>query len=450
MTNLFKEFNPSTKAEWEARLLADLKGKDLSTLQVNDPIEEISFRNFYHPEDQEAGVPLPGNFPFTRGMNENDNGWKNGARIDIGSEETANRKALMALNSGADLLVFVPAKEEINWQLVLADIQLEFIDSHFVLSTFEEYRTLRTHLALLPDSVQFHCDIFTGRWSGDDFNALADDFKDAQRPFLSVNGTGIQQAGATTWQEIAFSLATGHEYLLRLMNYGFTIDEAAACISFHTGTGARYIYESAKLRALKQGWAHIVSAYNPQHACSHNCRIHAHITHLNKSLADPYTNLLRQTTEALSAANGGAESIVVLPYDYYSVQGSSELAERMALNISSILKEESFEDKVLDPLGGSYSLEHITTLIGHKAWDLFRELESGGGIGNTASLNAFKNAVQEKRSLRIERLKTGADILIGINKYPDPKPHQANWKAVPSYLDLPALILENELNAHQE
>ncbi len=446
MSNFFDAFEKTSKKEWEDRLIADLKGKDPSLLLVDDPIEELSYSTHYHNEDAVSTDAIPGNYPFLRGVDSNDNQWKNGTLILIKDEVSANQEALLRLNSGADLLVFKSEKPSVDWEKVLHDIQLEHIDTQFVLRSPEEYRNLRNSLGAVTGSIQFNIDLFDDQWSDADFKAIADDFKGQQSPFCAVHGFKVQQCGATSWQELAFSLAAGHEYLVKLMDLGFSVDEASACISFKMGIGSNYVYEIAKFRALRMGWARIVHQYDPKHASSYNCHVTAVAGHLNKSLSDPYTNLLRQTTEAMAAINAGIDAIVILPYDYYSSEGASELASRMAVNISSILKEESFLDKVLDPFGGSYSMEQLTLQLGTKAWDLFKELERSGGMMSKGAHQALAEAIERKRAQRIQRFLDGKEIAIGINKYPNPEEHQSAWKELPDYLGIPFLVLENEFN----
>lgn len=442
MSNFFDDFKKGNKEDWEAQLISDLKGSDPSLLQVDDPIEAIQFSTFYHAEDLIESNDALGVYPFTRGMPAEDNAWKNGILITIDHESRANSKALEALNNGADLLIFKSSLKETNWAQVLHSIELEYIETHFVVQTKEEYAALRAQLGSTGSTVHFSIDFIQQEWPQDFFESVAKDFQTTQVPFCVVNGYKLQQCGANTSQEIAFSLACGHEYLVRLMELGFTIDEAAACISFKIGVGAKYVLEIGKFRALRHGWSKIVEAYSPIHACSYNCRITAVIGHLNKSLADPYTNLLRQTTEAMSALASAVDGIVVLPYDLFSKNGSSSLAERMALNISSILKEESFLDKVIDPLGGSYSLEVLTKKIGTKAWIYFQELERHGGILTNDAQKFLSTEIEICRTTRLRLLQNGKDILIGVNKFPDPKSNSNEWTELPSYFGLNYLILE--------
>ena len=166
---------------------------------------------------------------------------------------------------------------------------------------------------------------------------------------------------------------------------------------------------------------------------------------MNKSLKDPHTNLLRQTTEAMSAIAAGIETIVVLPYDAESINGTSILAERMALNISLILKEESYFDAVIDPLGGSYALEDLTEQIGAKSWDLFQKLESLGGISSKKTIHYLRSEINTKSEIRKNQIANSHKTLIGINRFLNPLPEKNEFLIQDDYLGMSKIIFERDL-----
>ncbi len=438
MNSFFKEFNPVGKQEWIDKIHADLRGKDPSLLEHKDKIEEIDFSSVYHVSDQKKHE-TPGGFPFTRGLKTNLNDWKNTAYVVVSDEKEANAKILHFLMTGADALCLVSSKDNINWSVVLNEVQLEHINAQFTLNSFQEMLEIQKLTSQAANKVHFNFDFLTKDF---DLTQFGTHFKENQQRFALANGFGIQQSGGTTWQEIAFCLNTGHEYLLQLMESGLTIDEAAACIGFHIGVGNNYFFEIAKIRSLRALWAKIVQAYSPEHNCSYNCSVTAVIGHTNKSLSDPHTNLLRQTTEIMSALNAGVENIVVLPHDLYSDQGVDSISERMAINIPLILKEESYLDKVIDPIGGSYAVEELTNLIGEKAWSQFQSLEQKGGLFDRRALIDFISEVESKRKLKEEAFLAGETLFIGINNYSNPEPVLSNWKEIPNYLGMDALNYE--------
>lgn len=438
MNSFFKEFNPVGKQEWVDKIHADLRGKDPSLLEHEDKIEEIDFSCVYHVSDRKQHE-TPGSFPFTRGLKTKLNDWKNTAYVVLSDEKEANTKILHFLMTGADALWIVSNKENINWSIVLNEVQLEHINIQFTLDSFEDMVSIQEIASHTPNTVHFNFDFLA---QNIDLTKFGAHFKENQQRFALVNGFGIQQSGATTWQEIAFCLNTGHEYLLQLMEGGLTIDEASACIGFHIGVGSNYFFEIAKIRSLRALWAKIIQAYSPEHNCSHNCSITAVIGHTNKSLSDPHTNLLRQTTEIMSALNAGVENIAVLPHDLYSDQGVDSISERMAINIPLILKEESYLDQVIDPIGGSYALEELTDMIGDKAWTQFQSLEHAGGLFDRRVLIDFTSEIETKRKLREKAFLAGDTLLIGINNYSNPDPVLSNWKVIPTYLGMEALNYE--------
>ena len=439
MSNFFNEFDHVTKEEWSRKIHSDLRGKDPSLLQSKDSVEELDYACFYHSDDQ-ISSGNPGSFPFKRGALKLKNEWRNGALVEVNDPSEANKKALSLLMMGADLIWFKSIKPGIDWSIVLKGIQLEHIRAQFTPNSVEDLMSIKKSIGS-SNNVQFNVDTI-GKNQAQMIKEFGDSLGKTSQPYLLVNGFGVQQSGATTWQEIAFCLNAGHEYLVNLMHQGKNIDQAAGSISFHIGIGSNYFFEMAKIRALRMLWSKIIKAYKPASENLFSCSITALVGHMNKSLADPYTNLLRQTTETMSALSCGVDEIIVLPYDLHSTKGVSELAERMALNIPLILKEESYFDMVLDPLGGSYMLEQMTEMIGKKAWSEFQLLEKEGGLFNELARNSFIRKVGIKRSQRIERFESDGHILIGINKFSNPENIDTKWQELPNYLGMDALNFE--------
>lgn len=454
MSKILNEFKKVSKQEWTNKIVSDLKGKDPAKLNHINIIEDIEYSSFYHEEDKKPSE-LPGNFPFTRGMNLPDNSFNNGAYVLVNSEVESNKSALAKLNSGANLLVFKSTKKDTNWAVVIKGVEFQYIQVQFDIQSMEEFQALHK-LLLKEPNIQYNFDIHSNDWSKENFILIAEQFKSSQVRFCAVNGFKIQQTGANAMQEIAFSLSTSKTYLDLLIEAGFTIDQASACITFNIGIGSNYFIETAKFRALKAGWAKIIRQYNPEHNCSYNCHITAVTTHLNKSLSDPHTNLLRQSTEAMSAINAGVDNVVILPYDLYSENGASIQAERMALNISTILAEESYLNKVIDPLAGSYSVENLTHFLGKKSWDLLLNILSKGGILSENGIKLMNELIQDKRKLRTQLFKDEKIVSIGINKFLSENTTPQNWTGPSAYFGLSPFLLEkvqtnkNVLNSDEQ
>lgn len=444
MNQLFKEFNKPTYADWVNQLTKDLKGESDSLIKRVDAIEELSFDSYQH-QDSANTKPNPAlSNSFVSQTYKNSNAWQNLGTVIVEDCSTANKKALELLNLGATALRFDLRSDAINWSDLTKDVQLEFIETTVKINSLSEYEQIQTQLTEENRSqVFFEYDLIANPTL--DFDAIAALLKKKQNYFFVANGFGVQQAGATTWQEIAYVLSSAHEIIVQLMDRGLTIDEAAACLHFNVGVGSNYFYEIAKIRAIRILWSKIIETYGVSHACSYNTRITGIVGFTNKSLKDPYTNLLRQTTEAMSLAFAGVHAICVLPYDQASEKGATSLSTRMAVNIPLILQEESYLDKVIDPLSGSYTIEYLTNEIAEKAWNSFQEIENEGGIGAENAQNSLKTTISEKAQLRKSRVAEKSDSLIGINIFPNPVVETNNWKQVDSYLGMPQLILEQSI-----
>ena len=328
-------------------------------------------------------------------------------------------------------------------KIAFEGIQFEYITTCFSVHTIEQFKAVDAYFNhSIPKTIRFAVDPHTV--SKDCFEYIAEKAKKNQFIFCHINGFALQQTGATTWQEIAYSIAQGHEQIVALLERGFTIDQATACLQFSFGIGSNYFFEIAKIRAFRSTWSKIIQAYQPIHSCSYNCEITAEIGHVNKSLKDPYTNFLRQTTEAMSACSAGVTNLIVHPYDAIA-QNKTALAERMAINVSLIIKEESYFDSVIDPLGGSYAIEFITQQIENKAWHLFQEIEKRAGINSNEALEMLKDQVKTKANTRIQALQENKNTLIGINKFHNGIEEENTIVNQQSYLGLPFLHFESLL-----
>jgi methylmalonyl-CoA mutase len=210
-----------------------------------------------------------------------------------------------------------------------------------------------------------------------------------------VNGVPYHENGATAVQELAFTLAEASDRL--------AAGERVEGLAF--GAGSIYFMEIAKLRAARALYARMAAAYG----APAETRIHAVTALSNKSIYDPWTNLLRSTTEALSAVLGGADSLRVLAAGYPA---------RLARNIQLILKEEAHLDKVADPAGGSWFIENLTASLAAEAWKLFQQVEAMGG---SAKARAFiESAVAAARDAKEKEFASRRRVLVGVNNYPDP------------------------------
>jgi methylmalonyl-CoA mutase len=444
MLNIKTLFDVPSYEDWIEKLERDLTSEEFSKISSFDPLEEIHFRSHAHASLTKDAVTHPGIFPYTRGFDKPSNDWRNGKFISFTEEVEMNKKALEILMKGCDLLIFELPYKAINLTNLLSGIGLEYIEIQFEIHSLEQWKNVVSYFSEgIPSSVTLNIDLLVLK--DEDFSEIAEYLKKTQYKSFVINGHHILEAGGSSFQELAFCLSAAHHALFKLMEAGLNVDEAAACIHFSMGIGSNYFMEIAKFRAIRILWSNLIAAYAPEHDCSYFCSVTAHTISLNKSLKDPYTNLLRQTTEAMSAVSGGVQCLVIHPYDSKSTQGSSALAERMSLNISLLLKEESHFDAVNDPLGGSYSVELLTEELSMNAWEFFKQLESLGGICNIDAQVVLSEKVEEKSQLRIQQFLTGEKILIGVTKFLDSGSIEVNFKPRESYLGMKSLIIERDI-----
>jgi len=209
-----------------------------------------------------------------------------------------------------------------------------------------------------------------------------------QIPEHAIRADLVLEAGGNSVQQLGIALAEGVE---RLASASETrnVDVAAREMHFIFAIGSSYFFEIAKLRAARMLWAHAVDQFQPAHPISCRINLHARTARINKSVSDPHTNLLRATTEAMSAIIGGCDSLTIEPFGF---------SEHLALNIQRILAEEAYLGAVADSGGGSYYLEALTASLARAGWALFQRIEAHGGYA--PSLPWCTKEIEQSRAAR--------------------------------------------------
>lgn len=439
MDNLFSSFESTGKSEWIALLEKELKGASIEQLQKVNQVEEIACPSYFHRSDKGIEFADPGLAEYTRGVATSSNDWHIGTCFRIETVAATNTEILTALMAGTTaVVVHATAEQIIDFSELFAAVELQYIHTTFYPKTKQQAIDFVQYVGENPAAMV--CD----------FNHLLLDqlhllHRSNLRPF-GVNGYAVQQTGATTWQELAVSLAEGHELLVQQLDAGVEIDEAASAIHFVLGIGNHYFYEISKLRAFRTAWARIVAAYNPLLPASKKAIITAQTGFIRTSLRDPYTNLLRQTTEAMSAVIGGVFQLVIQPYDWHATPQNTTFTRRMATNISLLMKEESYLNYVIDPAGGAYAIDNLTETIAERAWSEFQWIAEKGGIDNAAVVAALTVAISEKAALRLAKVRAKEDKIIGINSFENPDQSIYQWQTTPiTWKGLPALIIDTAL-----
>ncbi len=443
--DLFKDFPSVSIEEWEEKIKQDLKGADYEKKLIWKSPEGISVKPYYRSEHLEQLGYLnshPGEFPYTRGYGKSGNKWDIREDIVVKQLEEANLKALRVLEKGATALGFIVKRAAVktpgDLEKLLDGIELEEVSINFLSGT--ETPKLISLFAEIIEKRKINAGKITGSANFDPFGYLTNngkyitnrdqDINDAAGlienwgkrfplfRLIGVNGISFCNAGASAVMELAFSIAAGNEYLSVMTGMGLPVDLVAQNIQFNLGLGSNYFMEIAKLRAARMLWAGIVQAWEPESENSLKTFIHSETSDFNKTIYDPYVNMLRTTTEAMASVIGGANSLYVKPFDR-SFRDSSGFSERIARNTQIILKNEAYFDKVTDPSAGSYYIESLTDSLVSETWKLFQQIEKDGGYIVAIENGFIQEQIEELCRKRNMNFAQRQEVLVGTNQYVD-------------------------------
>jgi methylmalonyl-CoA mutase len=234
---------------------------------------------------------------------------------------------------------------------------------------------------------------------------------------ISISGYHMQEAGATTVQELAFTIADGLEYVRAARGKGLDVDAFAGRLSFFWCIGMNFYLEIAKMRAARRLWAeHMQREFAPKRTESLMLRTHCQTSGASLTEQDPMNNIVRTTIEAMAAVFGGTQSLHTNGYDE-AVSLPTDAAARVARNTQLILQEESGIPAVVDPWGGSYFMERLTESVYHAAQELIEEVEALGGMTRAIQAGMPKLRIEEAAARRQARVDSGEDVIVGVNKY---------------------------------
>ena len=406
---LFSDFEAVSSKQWKQQIQYELKGADYNETLVWESPEGIKVKPFYHSDEFESASELSINTPkeaFSILQN-----------IFVHDVKKSNERALDSLNRGAESIRFTIENETISIDNLMQNHPLEkvtysfylpFLSMDFVTKLNEFATKNKANFIIQLDPIGQLCK--DGNWFENlekDFEKLNQIAKNASNPFLNINSEIYQNAGVNIVQQLAYTMAHANEYFNRIpvINQPITIE---------VSVGTNYFFEIAKLRALRLLFTTLASEYN------HNldCHIVVTPTKRNKTLYDYNVNMLRTTTECMSAILGGANAIANLPYDalYHK---DNEFGDRISRNQLLILKHESYFDKVNNPADGAYYIESLTKQLAEKALLLFKDIEANGGFIKQLIEGNIQKKISESAQKEQELFDSGKEILLGTNKYPN-------------------------------
>jgi methylmalonyl-CoA mutase len=403
---LFNEFEQVSSKQWKQQIQYELKGADYNETLVWESLEGIKVKPFYHEDEFEKKYDfLSTNEAFKILQN-----------IFVHDVKKSNERAIDCLNRGAESIRFSIENETISIESLMQNLPLEkttyyfylpFLSIDFVSKLNDFAAKNKAKFIIQIDPIGQLCK--DGNW----FENLDKDFEKLntiskfQIPTLNINAGIYQNAGANIVQQLAYTLAHANEYFNRIpsINQPITIE---------VSVGTNYFFEIAKLRALRLLFSTLAKEYN------HNfdCHIIATPTKRNKTIYDYNVNMLRTTTECMSAIIGGANAIANLPYDalYHK---DNEFGDRISRNQLLVLKHESYFDKVSNPADGAYYIENLTQQLAEKALELFKDIEKNGGLITQLIEGTIQRKISESATKEQDLFDSGKEVLLGTNKYPN-------------------------------
>lgn len=412
---MFKDFDKQTPQLWKEKIITDLKGGDYEELLIWKSDEDISIDPFYTKQNRTQ----------SDGLTFDNAQWEIVEFLKITQEKENNAHLLHVLNWGATALhIDITNKATVDYDVLFNTIALDciglivtcntnqfseiekllqFIDSHYDLN--------RIHFRLNFDG--FNDFYKTGQQSKafieelKVLNTIQTTYNSASIHLFSIDLRYLQNAGAKINQQLAYALGIAQFYVEHL---GKTI---LPSIAFYTSHASNFFFETSKLRALRKMWKFYTQSYDI------DCKawIYAENSSRNKTVFDPYVNMLRTGSETLSAVVGGADAVYTLPFDaIYKHQ--NEFSSRIARNQQVLIQGESYLDKVADVANGAYYIEHLTSNFEQEAYTLFQEIDSKGWISylNTGLLKAALLKVQE---IALSNFDSKNKPLLGTNLYPN-------------------------------
>lgn len=437
---LFKEFPPVSTQAWEEVIVKDLKGADYQKKLVWRTLEGFSVQPYYRDEnlkDLKLVGGTAGIFPFVRGTKDS-NAWL--IRQDYLVKQNfkkANALALDGMMKGVTAVGFDLTQTEkitkADLKTLLNDVALGAVEINFKgckdLALLKNFISLAKESGVKPASIHASFDYdplkelnATGLYNAKDATKLLTKAIELVKDFANIRVVGVyayafNDAGSNICQELAYGMNMGSEYLNLLKEAGVNANEAVKRIKFTFAIGGVYFMEIAKFRAARVLWANIAKAYGAKES---NCKIkvHAVTSAWNQTVYDPYVNMLRGTTEAMSGAIGGIDSMEVLPFDH-PFRAPGEFSNRIARNVQSLLLDESHFDQVVDPGAGSYYIEELTDAVSKTSWDLFTEVEKAGGYVECFKKETIQNAIKATSQKRDSNIATRRDTLLGTNQFPN-------------------------------
>lgn len=420
MSKLFGEFKTPSISDWKKLAAKELKGANIDELNQWLASDGFQARPAYFREETQK-LPMYGQSIRPLRFNQQNNDWLICADVRVEDLEDANAELLHKLSLGASA---------INIDLNGHDFGRDDFDALFdgvlvdaiSVSFANAYNTLRfqaDYFAWTEKKGYGAENLMGGLWfehlNADLATAIITENNRHAFGALGLDCGQFYMKGANIPQQLGASIAWANELLNGLRKNGISFEQVCENIGFSLAIGSSFLPEIAKFRLMRFLWARVMQ----QHGASSKrwlTWVHAQTGERHLSSLDTPVNLLRENAQAMSAVLGGIDSLTIHPFR----QDEPELADRMAINTQHLMKEEAHLDRVIDPAAGSYYVEHLTDILGKKAWDFFLEIEARGGYSVSATDGFLEEAFATLDQAYYDEVESLERILVGTNKYPTP------------------------------
>lgn len=464
--NLKAEFPPQSWEEWINAVQETLKGADFDKVMKTQTYEGITLNPIYRKEDLAKLKHLdclPGKAPYIRGNNPDGYlkaAWYVAQNQDNPDLKMLNAELLDELNRGLTELNFKLHPASLSGRLpspsdadargialsTLADMHvlLEGIDlsvlpiylqsksvSPVILALLNSYikekgldlRSTEASIGFDPISEFAECGKlpfeFERIWEMMYQMVFWADMKAPKIRTICIDAPVYEHAGASSTQELAIAIAIAIGYIKGLIEKGLSIEQIAPRFQLNLSLGSNFFMEIGKIRAARLLWSEMIKAFGGSEAAQ-KVWIHGVSARFNKSTFDPWVNVLRTSTEAFSAVIGGVDSLDVACYDEL-IQTRDAFSKRIARNQQIILREEAHFDRVIDPAGGCYYIEELSSEIADKAWSIMQTIESKGGMLKALVAGEIHAMIATVANIRIDNVEKRKDVFVGVNMYANPE-----------------------------
>lgn len=409
----FQDFKACDFETWKARVMKELGEKPYESLiwNIGDGIDVPPYFTSYQPRFQR----------FEKSVKE----WGIGQQLIYSSEKETNQLMIASLMGGANHISLAFEKnEKINFKILFENVHLEYISVHFegkgidanFINDFVSFMKAE-NISIENTSGSFNSDS-ADKISDSELKVRCDVFSQLKKKWrvFGINASKIHRKGGSIVQCLSYATAETNEWIQKLSSQKLLIDDISAMITCYFETSSSYFPEIAKYRAFRTLYANVISAYSPVHSCTLNPFVIASTSTYLQSTLDIHNNLLRSTSQAMSAIIGNVDVSYAASYNSL-VQSNDEDALRWSRNIMHLLREESYFCELEDVSKGSYYIEYLTDELTEKSWEMFLWIEELGGLNS--AWDAFDEKVHLSKQMLEESIDFGDKVIVGVNKFVD-------------------------------